>query len=67
MSREYQDFCNTNYNSQEIPVLDREFWAPCNLCGGEGGWEEGRPFHDDPYFSVLIKCPSCNGTGWEVE
>ena len=67
MSQAMQDHCNTNYGPEDIPVLDREIWVSCNLCLGEGGWEEGRPQHDDPYFAVSIKCPSCNGTGWECE
>jgi len=53
--------------SAELPVRDREIWDTCNLCGGEGGWEEPHPRHDDPYFSVSIKCSACNGTGWECE
>jgi len=47
--------------------LEHESWDSCNLCCGGGGWEEARPFHNDPYYAVSIKCPSCGGTGWECK
>lgn len=52
---------------QDVPVLDREIWTTCNMCCGEGGWDEPRPQWDDPNFCVVVKCPPCNGTGWECD
>lgn len=60
-------------DTEEVPrgskvILYRgESWTTCNLCCGEGGIEQPRPQHDDPYFAVVFKCPNCNGTGWECE
>jgi hypothetical protein len=49
------------YLREQVP----EIWTTCNMCCGEGGWDEPRQHHDDTYFCVVIKCPSCNGSGWE--
>jgi len=40
-----------------------EVWQECGDCQGEGSVDEPRPFYDDPYFSVVVTCETCNGAG----
>jgi DnaJ-class molecular chaperone len=43
------------------------FFTTCTSCWSAGGWEKARPQHDDPHYTIWVKCDACNGSGWVVE
>lgn len=40
-----------------------EVWEECPDCCGEGFIDRPQPFHDDPYFCMVILCETCQGAG----
>jgi DnaJ-class molecular chaperone len=40
-----------------------EVWEDCPDCCGEGAIDHPRPFHDDPYFCIVVACDTCHGAG----
>jgi hypothetical protein len=58
----YDHWKTTPPDFGEPPLVE----VACEMCGGEGQFEEPLPFTkwtDDPHGCRVVKCENCNGTG----